>query len=122
MCSIEELRVRPTITPRARGSQYGAPSPTNAGTRYTPSVSFTCDISFSTSADAVIAFKPSRSHCTAAPAMNTEPSSAYVVLPPIFHATVVSSPFSDGTGLSPVLSSMKQPVPYVFFAEPGSKQ
>ncbi len=29
----------PTIVPRARGSQYGAPRPTNAGTRYTPSVS-----------------------------------------------------------------------------------
>ena len=32
---------------------------------------------------------------------------------------VVSRPFCDGTGVRPVLSSMKQPVPYVFFARPA---
>ena len=31
-------RVRPTIVPRAYGSQCGEPSPVNAGTRYTPSL------------------------------------------------------------------------------------
>ena len=31
-------RVRPTIVPRACGSQSGAPSPTSAGTKYTPSL------------------------------------------------------------------------------------
>ncbi len=74
-------------------------------------MSGTSAIRFSTSAEALIAFKPSRSHCTAAPATNTEPSSAYVVTPPICQAIVVSKPFSDGTGLVPVFSSMKQPVP-----------
>ena len=36
-------------------------------------------------------------------------------------AIVVSSPCDETTGRSPVLSSAKQPVPYVFFAVPGSK-
>src|ERR1051325_10317533 len=110
-CATLVLRVKPTITPLARGSQYGAPRPTNAGTRYTPSVSGTSAINFSTSGDELIALRPSRNHCTAAPATNTEPSSAYVVWLPIFHATVVNNPFSDGTGFDPVLSNMKQPVP-----------
>ena len=35
---------------------------------------------------------------------------------------MVKSPASELTGLSPVLSSMKFPVPYVFFASPWSKQ
>ena len=43
--------------------------------------------------------------------MNTDPSRQYVVSPPILQPTVVSSPFSSGTGLAPVFSSMKQPVP-----------
>ena len=34
---------------------------------------------------------PSRIHCTTAPPMNTLPSSAYSVRPPICHATVVTS-------------------------------
>ena len=34
-------RVRPIIAPLAYISQYGAPSPANAGTTYTPLVSFT---------------------------------------------------------------------------------
>ena len=34
-------RVRPTMAPRAYGSQYGAPRPTKAGTTYTPPVSRT---------------------------------------------------------------------------------
>ena len=32
---------QPKIAPRAYGSQYGAPRPVNAGTTYTPLVSFT---------------------------------------------------------------------------------
>ena len=39
----------------------------------------------------------------------------------MLQATVVSSPCFEGTISLPVLSSMKHPVPYVFFAEPGSK-
>jgi hypothetical protein len=34
---------------------------------------------------------------------------------------VVRRPFFDGTAFVPVLRSMKQPVPYVFFASPGEK-
>jgi hypothetical protein len=54
---------------------------------------------------------PSRSHCTAAPAMNTLPSRAYSIVSPIFQATVVSSRLCESTGLAPVCISMKQPVP-----------
>ena len=54
---------------------------------------------------------PSRSHCTTAPPMKTLPSSAYIVLPPICQATVVSRRFCETTGRSPVFCSMKQPVP-----------
>jgi hypothetical protein len=63
----------------------------------------------------------SRSHCTALPATNALPSSAYVVLPPMLHATVVSRPCLDGTASLPVLTSKKAPVPYVHLASPGRK-
>ena len=53
--------------------------------------------------------------------MNTAPSRQYVVLPPTVQPTVVSSPCVERTGADPVLSSRKQPVPYVFFAAPSSK-
>ena len=42
-------------------------------------------------------FSPSLSHCTAAPAMKTLPSSAYVRAPPRSHATVVRSRFREAT-------------------------
>jgi len=35
---------------------------------------------------------------------------------------VVTSPFSENTGRSPVFIKRKQPVPYVFFASPSEKQ
>ncbi len=54
---------------------------------------------------------PSRSHCTTAPAMKMLPSSAYSVLSPMRHATVVSRLFLDAIGFVPVFISMKQPVP-----------
>ena len=41
ICARVVPRVSPTIVPRACGSQCGAPSPANAGTRYTPPVSGT---------------------------------------------------------------------------------
>jgi len=47
----------------------------------------------------------------AAPAMNTLPSRAYVVIPPIRQAIVVTSPCDEATGSAPVFSSMKHPVP-----------
>ena len=55
--------------------------------------------------------RPSRSHCTTAPAMKMLPSSAYSVRLPMRHATVVSRLFFEVTGLVPVFISMKQPVP-----------
>jgi hypothetical protein len=51
-----------------------------------------------------------------------EPSSAYTHASlPRRYAAVVSSPLLDATISAPVLSSMKLPVPYVFFASPASK-
>ena len=64
---------------------------------------------------------PSRSHCTAAPAMNALPSSAYVVWPPICHATVVTSPCLLFVGVLPMFMSAKAPVPYVHFTSPSAK-
>ena len=58
----------------------------------------------------------SRSHCTPAPAMATEPSSAYAVsaCAPRRQHTVDRSPRVEATGApGPVLSSAKHPVPYV---------
>lgn len=66
---------------------------------------------------------PSRSHCTAEPATNTLPSSAYCAGPPsALQAIVVSRPCAEAIARVPVFISMKQPVPYVFLAMPGSKQ
>ena len=105
-------RVRPKIAPRAYGSQCGAPRPTNAGTTTTPSESGTLAASFSTSTDDLMTPSPSRSHCTTAPAMKTEPSRQYVVLPPTCQPTVVSSLCFDWpAAYRPMFSSMKQPVP-----------
>ena len=42
------------------------------------------------------------------------------MLPSTVHATVVSRPSLEATARSPVFSSAKQPVPYVFLAMPGS--
>src|SRR6266480_3862857 len=105
--------------PRAYWSQCGAPSPANAGTRYTPPVYATCEARASTSDDDVMMPSPSRSHCTTAPAMKMLPSSAYSVRFPMRHATVVRRLFLDAIGLVPVFMSMKHPVPYVFLTMPG---
>ena len=51
--------------------------------------------------------------------MNTLPSSAYSVRPPVCHATVVTSWWRDRVGVVPMFCSRKQPVPYVFFDMPG---
>ena len=59
----------------------------------------------------VMSPSPSRSHCTAAPAMNALPSSAYVVLPPMPQAAVVTRPCSLRMGRSPMFISAKAPVP-----------
>ena len=105
-------RVRPTITPRASLRQYGANRPENAGTNTTPPLSSTDRASASTSSADRIRPRLSRSHWTTAPAMAVEPSRAYVAgEEPSRQATVVSRPEVEGTICSPVLTSMKQPVP-----------
>ena len=50
-CPAVVPRVSPTMAPRAYMSQYGAPRPENAGTRYTPPLSATSDASRSDSAE-----------------------------------------------------------------------
>ena len=99
------------MVPRAYWSQCGAPSPAKAGTRYTPPQSGTVAASASTSADDLTRPRPSRSHCTTAPPMNTLPSSAKSVCPPACQATVVISWCFEGAGCDPMFISMKQPVP-----------
>ena len=69
-------RSMPRMTPRASGRQWGAPRPASAGAKVTPPLSFTLRASGSISAALRISPSPSRSHCTAAPAMKEEPSSA----------------------------------------------
>ena len=63
----------------------------------------------------------SRSHCTTAPPMNTDPSSAYSRPSPRSQATVVRSRLREATASRPVHSRQKHPVPYVTFTIPGSR-
>ena len=56
-------------------------------------------------------FSSSRSHWMAAPATKTEPSSAYSTLPFRPQAIVVTRPFLENTGFSPVFISRNAPVP-----------
>jgi hypothetical protein len=69
-------RESPTMVPRASGSQWGAPSPTNAGTKYTPPLSSIERARASDSGAVDTSPSPSRTHCTAAPAMKMDPSRA----------------------------------------------
>ena len=55
--------------------------------------------SASLSAAVLMMPSPSRSHCTAAPAMKMLPSTAKRCLPAMRDATVVSSPFCENTGV-----------------------
>ena len=105
--------VSPTHTPRASGRHRGANKPENAGTKYTPPTSGTDDANGSTSEADFMTPRLSLSHWTPAPAIATLPSNAYTGLAslPSRHAIVVSSPCVDSTFSSPVLRSMKQPVP-----------
>jgi hypothetical protein len=104
-------RVSPTIAPRASAFQYGAPSPVKAGTNITPPLSGTVSARFCTSALPLMAFSPSRSHCTTAPPMKTLPSSANSGVSVGCAALVVMSPLVEVWNRSPVCISMKQPVP-----------
>ena len=112
MCALVVPRVMPCIDARARGSQYGAPRPVNAGTNTTSSLVLTLAASASTSAACSISPRPSRNHEITAPPMNTLPSSAYSVRSPsICHATVDNSFCRDTTGAVPQFCNRKQPVP-----------
>ena len=64
------------MAPRAYWSQYGAPSPVNAGTTKQPFVSGTARAMASESLAFSSRPSSSRSHWMAAPAVNTLPSSA----------------------------------------------
>ena len=66
----------PVISPRVLGCQCGAPIPASAGTKMTPPLSGTDSASTSVSALSAMMPSPSRSHCTAAPAVKIDPSSA----------------------------------------------
>ena len=114
----------PQMSPRASGFQYGAPSPVNAGTMYTPPVLGTPRARNSVSSAVRTRCISSRSHWMRAPATNTLPSSAYCTCGASggVAAMVVTRLFCDTGACSPVFMSRKQPVPYVFFAWPGSKQ
>ena len=125
MCDFSVERVRPTIKPRAKGSQCGVPSPARAGTITTPPASETLLASGSMSLDRSISPRPSRSHPTSAPATNTEPSRQYdcnTGPDPSEHPGVASNPFASKTGFPPVDSRRNAPVPYVVFASPASTQ
>src|SRR6266545_598844 len=114
-------RSMPMSSPRAYGSQYGAPRPVNAGTRYRSTRSPAASASASVSAASPMRPSPSLSHCTAAPVTNALPSSAYTGPVPRSHASVASRPAAERAIVDPVFTSRKQPVPYVFFASPGAK-
>ena len=75
-CARVVPRVMPAMSPRASGRQWGAPSPASAGTITTPPLSGTEAASASTSADRSMMPRPSRSHCTSAPATKALPSRA----------------------------------------------
>ncbi len=77
----------------------------------TPPASGTLSASACTSLLEGMARRPSRSHCTTAPPMNTLPSKAYCGGPGGCAAAVVISPFWLVWKRSPLCISMKQPVP-----------
>ena len=108
--------------PRASISQWGAPNPVNAGTIYTPLLSFTFWAILFESAAFSNNFNSSRNHCIIAPPIKTDPSNAYVGFPLASHAIVVISPLDELILSFPVFVSKKQPVPYVHLVSPGLTQ
>ena len=106
--------VRPKMAPRACMSQYGVPKPAKAGTTTRDGFGFFSASSWAIEDDRATSSRisiPSRSHCKAAPATNTLPSSAYVVTPSICHATVFRRPEGVSGIWDPVFMSIKHPVP-----------
>src|SRR5690606_41326949 len=112
----------PNTDPFTSRSHYGLPNPSNAVATNTPPVDSSPCAYFSPSAESRNRRTPSRNHWIAEPATNILPSSAYSTFPSIPLAIVVNSPCSDTTACSPVFINIKQPVPYVFFPIPRSKQ
>ena len=109
------------MVPRASGSHAGAPSPVSAGTKYTPSLD-SSDVAIDSLSGAFSSRpSPSRSHCTAAPAMKIPASSAYAAPPVGSHAIVVRIPCPPTGRFVPVCSSRNAPVPYVFLLFPASQ-
>jgi len=82
-----------------------------AGTKITPPASGTLSARACTSPLPLIACRPSRSHCTTAPPMNTLPSSAYSGVAVGWAAAVVMRPLALASKCSPLCINMKQPVP-----------
>ncbi len=82
-----------------------------AGTNITPPELGTLSARRCTSPLPWIARRPSRSHCTTAPPMNTLPSSANSGVAPSCAALVVIRPLVELRNAVPVCISMKQPVP-----------
>mmetsp|Transcript_37426 Transcript_37426/g.94451 ORF Transcript_37426/g.94451 Transcript_37426/m.94451 type:complete len:234 (+) Transcript_37426:525-1226(+) len=121
-CALVLKPVRPRMAPRAVSSQCGARSPENAGTMYTPPVSGTELARFSNSVGSVAMPMLSHIQLMPRPATATAPSSAYCMgsSGPSLKEVVVSRPCLDWMAFGPVLSSMKQPVPYVFLASPST--
>src|ERR1700722_5396590 len=113
--------VMPVKMPRAAESQCGAPNPTNAGTKYAPPVSGTDAAIDSDSAAVEMICILSRNHCTAAPAMNTLPSTANCAEPSVDAARVERRRFFETGRALPECINAKHPVPYVFFERPGEK-
>ena len=61
-CSFCVALVIPKVVPRTLLSQYGVPSPTKAGTKYTPLLSGILVLYFYTSDDFSIILNPSLNH------------------------------------------------------------
>ena len=75
-CAFPVPRVMPVMMPRAAGSHQGLPRPVSAGTNVTPPLSVTDSARGPISSALWISPSPSRSHWTAAPETNVDPSSA----------------------------------------------
>src|SRR3989338_9363420 len=99
------------MLPRAPGSQYGAPNPASAGTKYTPALSLTAHATFPDSAAELKSFRPSRSHWRLAPAIKIEHSRTYIGSPFSPQPKAVIRPYFEIVRILPVFNKMKQPVP-----------
>ncbi len=112
------LRFDPNMAPRTSVRQCGAARPCSAGTTTTPE-SVERPAAALLEAASGITFKLSRSHWTAEPVTKIPPSNAYAVRSLKFQPTVVSNPWLESRGLSPMFINRKLPVPKEHFISPG---